>query len=59
MPFHVRTLPEDFPFELALVVGGFGNGGFQRDALIHPMRTELEYLDALSTNAECKVDLRT
>ena len=59
MPFQVGTLPENLPTEFALVVGRLGNGMFEDPAFVHPIRTELKYLDALPTYAERKVNLST
>jgi hypothetical protein len=57
MPFHIRAFPEHFPMLLAPVVSRLGNGVFEYPAFVLSMRTEVEYLDALSTDAECKVNL--
>ena len=57
MPFHIRAFPEYFPMLLAPVVSRLGNGVFEHPAFVLPMRTDVEYLDALSTDAESKVNL--
>jgi hypothetical protein len=59
MPFQVGTLPENLPTEFALIVGRLGNGMFEDSAFVHPIRTELKYLDALSAYAERKINLGT
>ena len=59
VPFHIGTLPKDLPIESALVVGRLGDGLFERLGFISPVRTDFEYLDALSADTECKVKLCT
>ncbi|MGZ5096298.1 MAG: hypothetical protein ACXWCH_34750 [Burkholderiales bacterium] len=59
VPFEIGAPPQDLPIEFALVVGCLGKGLFERLAFIPPVRTQLEYLDALPADTECKVNFRT
>ena len=59
MPFQIGALPEHFPGESALDVGRLCHGTFEHPALVEEMRANFEDLDALSVDAECKVDQGT
>jgi hypothetical protein len=57
VPFLVGALPKHFPILFALVVGRFRDGAFQRFTLVAPMGSDVIYLDALTSDTECKVNL--
>ena len=57
VPFLISTLPKHLPTSLALVVGRFRDGTFQRFTLVAPMGSDVIYLHALTGDTECKVNL--
>jgi hypothetical protein len=52
-----QRVAKHLPIFLALVAGRFRNRIFQRFAFIAPMGSDLIYLDALTGDTECKVNL--
>jgi hypothetical protein len=56
MPFIIGAFPEHLPDESAPVVGRLGDGLLDQPAVVGEGRTDLEYLDALSGDAEGQIN---